>query len=110
MEQRATANADFIEDDEENEVQKLKEKQARKIQNTPPAAAAAAAAKKQTQYTNDFTFTGEIHRVTFHAADTGYTVARVLCSDKDTLKELPKGALTNQIDDRKRDKKKHRRR
>ena len=90
------ANADFIEDDEENEVQKLKEKQARKIQNTPPppAAAAAAAAKKQTQYKNDFTFTGEIHRVTFHAEDTGYTVARVLCSDKDTLKELPKGALT----------------
>ena len=34
------ANADFIEDDEENEIQKLKEKQARKIQNTPPAAAA----------------------------------------------------------------------
>ena len=88
------ANADFIEDDEENEVQKLKEKQARKIQNTPAAAAAAAAAKKQTQYKNDFTFTGEIHRVTFHAEDTGYTVARVLCSDKDTLKELPKGALT----------------
>ena len=88
------ANADFIEDDEENEVQKLKEKQARKIQNTPPPAAAAAAAKKQTQYKNDFTFTGEIHRVTFHAEDTGYTVARVLCSDKDTLKELPKGALT----------------
>ncbi|CAL6286594.1 unnamed protein product [Bathycoccus prasinos] len=88
------ANADFIEDDEENEVQKQKEKQARKIQNTPPPAAAAAAAKKQTQYKNDFTFTGEIHRVTFHAEDTGYTVARVLCSDKDTLKELPKGALT----------------
>ena len=77
------ANAEFVGEEEEDD---MRQQRVRKTQSLT---------KQARRYKNDdFTFTGEIHRITFHAADTGYTVARVLCSDQDTLKQLPKGALT----------------
>jgi exodeoxyribonuclease V alpha subunit len=91
-------SADYVEEDGKSEMEK-QQAAARKTRTPlpprqPSIAASVAAQRQPPQQKNDFSFTGEVHRVTFHAADTGYTVARVLCSDEDTLKQLPKGALT----------------